>query len=288
MARVKTKWNRGNSIPIDSLTFEELEEAIHEWAEGSEILEELLWLCYEKSVYTTGSCAGGHHFAYIDFDFTKGNAENLQKLINAAFKMRRCHLYCMFTSNPRSGPGWYIPKLSLAPLWKDDVKHFFKLLCSALKRKCGAKPREISVQFFNVVNFLKDKETGLSVRLVKNRNYQFTIESYRNWRNWDYFTELFEEAGLEVIHPKEPNVPSLEWGINVNKEHEMATILGRVYEVMKDNWTLELPDKLTPDMEFKNMAVFMRRQFGTDEAGIAKLKEWVVANSGKEPSEICN
>ena len=287
MARVKTKWNRGNSIPIDSLTFDELEEAIHEWAEGSEILEELLWLCYEKSVYTTGCDAGDHHFAYIDFDITKGNTKNLQKLINAALKMRRCSILVKFEGNPRSGPDWCVPTLGLFPLKKGDVKSFFKLLCKSLKRKRGAEPREISKQFLNIVNFLEDKETGLSVRLERNGGYRFILDSFMNSRNWDYFTEIFESAGLEVMHHSDPKAPVLAWGITVEKEHEMVAVLSRVYEVMKNNWTLEIPDKLTPDMDFNCMAIFMRRQFGTDEEGIAKLKEWVDTNWEKDPSEIC-
>lgn len=285
--RVKTKWNRGNSIPIDSLTFEELEEAIHEWAEGSTILEELLWLCYEKSVYTTGCDAGDHHFAYIDFDFTKGSTENLQKLLNAAFKMRRCNIMVKYYGNPRSGLGWCEPTIGLSPIKKEDVRTFFKQLCKALKRKHGAEPSELSKHFLDIARFLEDKESGLCVRFERNGGYQFYMDSFMNSRNWDYYTQLFESAGLKVMHHRDPNAPVLAWGIRTEKEHEMTTALEKVYEVMKNNWTLELPDKLTSDMGFNSMAMVMRRQFGTDEAGTAKLKEWVDANWGKEPSEIC-
>ena len=51
----KREWNTGAGIPISSLSQDELKEAIHEWAEGSQELENFLWECYHNDVTTIGS-----------------------------------------------------------------------------------------------------------------------------------------------------------------------------------------------------------------------------------------
>ena len=65
-----SKYNNIKSIPIESIPKEEIKIAIKEWAEGNKSLENLLWLCYEKNLKTSGSHAGARPF--IDFKYQEG------------------------------------------------------------------------------------------------------------------------------------------------------------------------------------------------------------------------
>ena len=99
-------WNCLKSIPVDDLSEAELKEAIHEWAEGHDSFEELLWLCYNNGIKTNGCCAGDHHFAYVDFLLDEGK-EKLLEMMSAAWKYGKINFFCQFYGNPRSGSDWY-------------------------------------------------------------------------------------------------------------------------------------------------------------------------------------
>lgn len=59
MDREERKYNNGKPIRIQDLNPEEIENAIHEWAEGSESLEKLLKECYKNGIYSYACCTGG-------------------------------------------------------------------------------------------------------------------------------------------------------------------------------------------------------------------------------------
>lgn len=283
---VRSKWNCGKSIPIDGLSEAELKVAIPEWAEGNQTLEELLWLCHKKGVETVGCDAGDHHFAYIDVAL-KSDRDNLCKLLNAAINMKRCGLMFSFNGNPRSGSNWYETHISIFPNKKEDTQPVFTELCTALKKPWGKKPSEVSKQLLNITDFLEDKESGLGLRLYERpEGYLFAIECWGNQRNWTYFTELFVGAGLHEMHNKKPDVPVKAWGIKTKNVFELSCALRSVYEHMRLKWKLSLPEEFTEDMSFNDMALMMRRKFGTDEAGVEKLNEWVRNNWGKPYNEI--
>ena len=60
-----SKYNSGASIPISSLSDEELKIAIHEWAEGNDSLESLLWKCYKNGIETQGCHSGLNSYLQI-------------------------------------------------------------------------------------------------------------------------------------------------------------------------------------------------------------------------------
>ncbi len=281
----KARWNCGKSIPIDELSEAELKVAIPEWAEGNSTLEELLWLCHKKGVETVGCDAGDHHFAYIDVAL-KSNRDNLCKLLNVAVNSNRCSLMISFSGNPRSGPTWYEPHISIFPNTREDAEIVFAELSTGLRLPWGKKPMEITKQLLNIADFLEDKESGLIVRLFNGETNMFAIECFGNSRNWEYFTQLFEAAGLHTMVNKKPNLSLKAWGIKTRNVFEMALAMRSVYEHLRLKWNLPLPEEFTEDMDFNSMALMMRRKFGTDEIGVEQLNEWVRNNWGKPYNEI--
>ena len=79
---IDVKWNTGASIPVTSLTLEELKEAIHEWAEGCDELEELLWACYHNGLETSESHVAEHN-NYFSFYISEKSEEQAKRLLTA-------------------------------------------------------------------------------------------------------------------------------------------------------------------------------------------------------------
>ena len=280
------KWNCGKTIPVSSLSEKDKKSAIHEWAEGSSVLEDLLWLCHKKGLETSGCDAGKHHFAYIDFAL-RSDREALHKVLNDVINMKSAMMMFSFVGNPRSGPLWHEPIVCVAPSNDAGAEVFFKELCSALKKPWGKKPAEVTKQLLNIADFLKDKESALSMKLYKNSDgYLFAFECYGNSRNWDYFSGLFDKAGLRAMVNKKPGIPLKAWGIKTKNIFELSCALRSVYETMRLGWTLDLPVNFTPDMDFNSMALIMRRKFGNDQIGEELLNDWVKKNWGKSFDEI--
>lgn len=92
---MKGKYNTGEAIDLKELSEEEAKEAIHEWAEGSEALEELLLEGYEKGFLSNACCAGeieDEQLPYIDYLL---NSEDSRKMaIGIAEKLVNSDLDC--------------------------------------------------------------------------------------------------------------------------------------------------------------------------------------------------
>lgn len=74
---MKSKYNTGVPIDINTLSKEERKIAFHEWAEGSEALEELLNIGYERVFLSHACCGGDTGKPYISY---KLNDENSRKM----------------------------------------------------------------------------------------------------------------------------------------------------------------------------------------------------------------
>ena len=73
------KYNTGEHINIDTLTKEEKNIAIKEWAEGNPMLETVITTCNQNEIPTYESC-NGHGLLglpYISMIITKQNIEKI-------------------------------------------------------------------------------------------------------------------------------------------------------------------------------------------------------------------
>lgn len=85
---MKSKYNTGEPIDINELTEEERKLAFHEWAEGSEALEQLLNEGYQKGFLSHACCGGDTGRPYIcynlDNDYSRKMAMAVaEKLVNS-------------------------------------------------------------------------------------------------------------------------------------------------------------------------------------------------------------
>lgn len=270
----RTKWNKGNSIPISSLSDWELVEAIHEWAEGNMHLENLLWNCYNNGVYTGGCDAGEHHFGYVDFIIEDSERSALKRILKVVQKFD-VYILLHMTANPYSGPNWHKAVINIMPIKNKDVNEVFDVISAALVEKSDVSDDEL-IPILEFYDFLKDKEAGLNIRVkIHNGKYRFFIESFMNERNWEHFTNLFEKAGFKKKEDIKPDAPFMAWGFKCKEESEFTSLALEGLEVIKKNWSLKTPKAITEDMSFNYKARIMRRKFGTTKRGERKLQKWL-------------
>lgn len=92
MEKEDNKYNNGKPIAVEEMELQEVENAIHEWAEGSENLEKLLKESYKHKFYSLACCAGGggkhSSLPYLAYDLKDDRSRKIaiyiaQKLIES-------------------------------------------------------------------------------------------------------------------------------------------------------------------------------------------------------------
>ena len=275
-------WNRMESIPVNELTDKERKRAIDDWSEGNRYLKRLLWTCYENGVETSGCHSGhGRGTPYVDFRIDTSSREKIKSLVAAALSIGNGQVFAMFNGNPWSGPDWHRPIICTSPFKHKDSKKFLTRLCKAVEE--NEIQDEAIENFINICDFMEDKESPLLFRIIVEDGEKYTIfaECSQNNRDWEYYAKLFAKA--DMAYDTKPSCASFrsEWSVKANGKEEFAAVMKKLYEVIKDNWTLKIPEEITSDMNERCKALLMRRRFGTDREGIEKLNKWL--NENKEP-----
>lgn len=271
----KTLWNTGASFVVSDLTELQLKEAIKEWAEGSESLEELLWACYQNGVHTRGCDAGYHHFPYVSINL-ESEIEALKRIIMATWDYDGSEVFLKFVGNPYSGPDWYKPDLAVNPARNKDADDFYKTLAIALKKKQEVKEDKGFLHILKISELLVDCGIDISVSMKKsNGQYWIGVSCFGDNRNWRYLTKLFSEAGLQVI---DKNRVIIKWGYKCSSEEEFEQVAQQLVKVLETKYSLKVPTKVTKDMTFAVKALVMQRRFGFDEEGIKRMNKWLNEN----------
>lgn len=284
-----SKWNRGKSIPVSSLDDVSLREAIHEWAEGSQALEELLLICNKNGWETSGCDAGNHgHPPYLDFDL-ENNFQKLEKIISAVWNFENgSNIRILFGGNPKSGPDWYKTVVDFSPTKKKDAELFWQTLVNVVSSENYQPLTNACKYLLKIVEFLADKESGFSLLLSNGKTadaYTLDISLSANMYNWKYYTEIFESVGFKT--KKNTTGPMrIFWYISATNEEDIEEVLKKTLDIFIQKWSLELPNEVSEEMNFTTMAMVMRRKYGTDENGRKRLAEWIEKNFMKPFSEM--
>lgn len=135
---IKNKYNNGNPMSIEEMKHEEVEEAIHAWAEGSENLEKVLKESYKHGFYSLACCAGGggEHsvFSYLAFDLN--NDRDRKIAVYIAQKLLESQIDCKisFDDNsllneafPESYPTFEITRFSIETLLENREETYGKM-----------------------------------------------------------------------------------------------------------------------------------------------------------------
>ncbi|MBQ8299015.1 MAG: hypothetical protein IJX99_03980 [Clostridia bacterium] len=272
----KSRWNRSVAIPTESLTLEELKEAIHEWAEGCDELEKLLWSCYNNGLKTAG-CHVGKYNNYLQYYVASESKEQSARVLNATESYGNSEAFLTFGGNPISGPSWYKTNISISSYIPDDVGSFYASINRELEGETHVEARCFGLMA-EFADFFEDKMTGLYFRVtVRNHSeYRFIVESYMNQRNWEYLDELFGSLGL--VREEREDVPLVAWSLNASSEEEFYNGVKSLLDAIRSNWAIETPTTFFDDMGFNLKALIMQKKFGTTPEGVALMNNWINTN----------
>lgn len=276
-----SKWNRVESVPISSLNEAQLKEAVHEWAEGSEAMERLLWSCLNNGVVTDGCDAGNHgHFPYLSVVINESRREMVEKIIAATLKCRCAKVIFHFHGNPRSGPDWYKESVGVFLNTKgDETECFFKEISNVLEADKKHEDTEVAKSLMKLCDFLQEKCSPIDFRVNSYKSgHELVLRCFGFERYWSYFNELFTKANL-VKENNSENVPFAGWTVKCSDETELTKAVDFVLEVIRNEWNFEIPTELS-DGEWRTNygAKLMRMKFGTDEHGVKLMNNWLNAN----------
>lgn len=284
-----SKWNRKRSIPISLLSEAQLKEAVHDWAEGSVALEELLWMCLNNGVITEGCDAGNHgHFPYIGLLVDESNREMMERVISATLKSYCSDVLFNFYSNPRSGPEWYKVSVMISPNTRGEKTDlFFREITHALESSRDDEEMNAAKLLMKLYDFLAEKcaPVDLGVR-CNGTMYMIELKARKLSGYLDYFSDLFSKANLTKLNTS-PDFPYDVAIIECGDNESLCRALINVLEVFENEWTFEVPDKLS-DEEYKTNygAKLMRMKFGTDERGVKLMNDWLNATKYEGAPEV--
>ena len=259
-----SKYNNMKSIPVDSISEEELAQAIKEWAEGDDSMERLLWACYNNGIKTSGCHAGSRPYLELEYQ------ENLEKIIPLIEVTQEEEdsqiLICPDGGNPFSGPNWYLPNIGIGIFTdsKSVADAYFDRLTYSLQNEISSKDHYI----IKLIEFFKDKESSLDFRLKhKEDKYQFIIEALHiSFDKEFYYDELFTNAGLTKAKKIENQPDDIHnWVIESDSLDDMITKLNSITDYIISNCSLELPDNEDELESLIALAHYKKRTLSEDE-----------------------
>lgn len=272
-----SKWNTGASVPVTSLTSEELKDAIHEWAEGCDELEKLLWLCYRKGLETSG-CHVGKKNNYLEFYVTPKSNELLKRVLLVAEAYGFAETFMMFGGNPYSGPNWHRTTLSIDCLIPENVGEFYTRISQALEDETQLVDARCFGMMTEFAEFFEDKLADLNfrMRVHAHSEYEFYIEKFKGEHNWNYFDELFVALGM--TRKQREDAPFVCWCIKSSSVKEFSDALNILLEGIRTKWSLKTPTEIVDPKDFNFNALLMQKKFGTTSEGVKKMNDWINAN----------
>ena len=265
----KEKYNNLSSFDIKALSSEELKIAIHEWAEGDDVLEEWLWKCYNNGVETKGCHSGGRPY----LDIACENAEDkIKQMIDSVNDIDGFSVFITPDGgNPFSGDVFYKPTLCLIflkTMYRHEGEAIFKTLSSSIDKEETTNSK-MSNAIIDLYKFFSGKESELYFRVTnKDGVYTFFIES-NSMINFDYYNELFTKVGLE-LKKEYCGV----WHFSSNNIEEFGEKLEKVKNIIINEYNLELPSKYDDRMSFNEMFRFLRRKYIEKYGDDVKYKEF--------------
>lgn len=259
-----SKYNNIKSIPVDSIPKRKIKKAIHEWAEGNDFLEQLLTICYEKDIKTSGCHAGPG--PYIDFKYHE-NINKIESIFETVQKTKDSQiLIAVDGGNPYSGPEWYIPTIGFSIFTEDqkEIDTFFKSLIEEVKKE----KEYVSHPLMDILRFFIDKETGLLLRFrhTSEDKYCFQIELKKtSEERLKYFKDFFNKTSLKEKPFDIEKSPYHEWVIENDNLEYINNKLKELYNYIFNNYSLDSPKSEDEIYNFQALVRFRRKINGNKD-----------------------
>ncbi|MBR3280907.1 MAG: hypothetical protein IKI57_03560 [Clostridia bacterium] len=278
----KREWNTGAGIPISSLSQDELKEAIHEWAEGSQELENFLWECYHNDVTTIGSHVSEREYGdfYVQFIIEESNRRNLEKIVFEAYKSNNMTTDFAFNGNPFSGANWNKPTLSIGPAFTCRTQRYLFNLINAFDSEyeyTSFVPKSPCLKIFELYDLLKSKRCPISIHLRRISYVENIVvvhnDMYKVANN--PIRDIFEKAGFRTYSINHRMHDSQFWSLISIGQQGLTDDLNRLKDTLETELTGELPDIDESIMDEHFVLYLKSIEFGNSREGIEKMNDWI-------------
>lgn len=239
-----SEYNRIISIPIDSISKDELGKAIKEWAEGSEGMEKLLWTMYNNGLKTSGCHAGMKPYVYMNYD--PNNVKLNSVIINSVLGTEDTQvLFSPDGGNFLGGDEWYKPSLGIGygSEFKAEAEANFNNLNNAIN---GTEITPINIDptpIYKINEFLQEKYTKILIRMRHDSDnnyllsYETATEDYSD--KYNYLNNSLNGLGFKT--ERLGNTPHVDWTYSTKDLNDFNRILSESSESMINNFNLTVP-----------------------------------------------
>ena len=282
------KYNRSISIPIESLSNEELKIAIKEWAEGDNSMETLLWTMYNLGIQTNGSHAGSHPYMSIIYD--KNKIDLIKKIMNITLIAKDTQvLISTDGGNPFSGDNWYKPNILIGS--NNDYKNVadmqFDMLKKGLNNEIEIDYKVDTTSILNFLDFLINKYSRFLLRIEHkiDDEYYFSIERSVKEESDEfiYLNKFFSKIGFELKIPPEGDYKY--WTIHEKKSDLFTERIKKVVEYIVNNYSLNSPSSFEEANDLLTKAHFKRNESLKQTGSLDEFQKWLVNEKRKITEE---
>jgi len=268
-----SKYNYGASIPIGSLSEEELNQAMKEWSHYDLHMEQLLRKCMEKGIVTNG--CHPEVDPYIDFILGK-NIEAEKKLVSGILDIKNTQLLILPDGgNPFAGPDWdkAIALVGAKIDNKEEVDNFLDTLTNSFDKE--VPNNNFYFKGMELADYLRNKESRFNIRILhgEDNEYVFNIETTAlTEKMYSYYRDFLNKSGLS--EDKEMPNHRLCFVIKSTDKNVMYKKVEELTNYIKMNFNAPNFDD-EEELNFNMIARKKRREFGETIEGLKKFKEWL-------------
>ena len=267
-----SKYNDGHSIDIDSLTDEELKEAMVEWAEGDEAMYRLLWALYNSGIKTSGCHAGRGPYMGIEYD--KDQKDVLTVIMNSVLLAKSSQVFVRAEgSNPFSGPNWYKPGIIVGSDTDSEAvaDKQFDLLTKIVNKEISM-PSKIDISpLLELLDFLIGKYSKILLRVEHESDdtYRYSIEgSYKeDSESFIYLNTLLSKLGFSLKTFEEG--PHKIWSYKSSNSDDINKMIKETSRLIMDTYNIKVPTNENETDDFAIQGMIIRNR------SLEEFNEWL-------------
>lgn len=271
-----SKYNHMKGISFSELAEDEIEQAIWEWSQGNMHMERLLWACREHEIETMGCHPLG--MPYLELAVNNSH-DKIRRMLNAAQSIPYSSVVVMPDGgNPISGEKtWHRPALTITfnTTSRRKVNKSLDKLYEAIALGEEQEKTETGIftHMLDFYDFFAERESGLHLYMINNESgiFQFSIISKGNGTDSTYFANLFRRARMRL----DTELSDSGWSITDIDEKRFSERVKKAKTTIIEEYSLDLPQEIKPNMSLPIVARIMRRQFGDTPEGREKFSQWL-------------
>lgn len=182
---------------------------------------------------------------------------------------------------------WYTPLLSfhLVEPIEDDRITFFENLFLNLEDSETEKPINVAITFLNICDLFENKETGVILRMQRLKDKcTLYVEIEKVNPNYSHIVSLLKKSGLKIAENISTDDVDV-YRVSSNTFCVFESRLQELYEVLKEELNIVLPEEEYEGMNFYGLVRMKRRQFGNSPKGIEQLNNFIILQKDTQNKE---